>query len=531
MDEYVERLVRQDYVSRINMSWETLTIDDIVEQKKKIIFNKYVLINSWWNANQKIKITPLKESFTEVDYLIKNFPVIAAGGAVYKSIYNLEQASDIDMFFYGNYSAEKAEEYLRSIMYYFENKYNYVIFERNQNVTNVLVGEEPEFKSNIRKYQFIHRVYPTKISIVGGFDLQCSSIYYDGITYGTTPLGAFCIAQSMNIFLHTRRSASYEYRLVKYFNEYFCNILLMNTTQMKLRMNYAKVKYSDEKYIDSFYYVPKLRFHSRIVSYNDNSYDLSVSLFADQSAKQINEIMDEEKTDYGAIRTGYHEKNNSRYAATNRIDLITWSGSSVHSIIKPKLRYKINTKVVKDNIKKKDIKSLADAAPLLDYMIGNQNKKQRVKNNTLAEYWLQDKFDEICEMAFSYITNGKQNELRRIIGKPEIDSNVLLYELYEKYTNTIMDKITAGMAEAQQKSKSVNWIINNPMRQWTSSINCIKTDPTTYFNQDIYTEFAITISEPVETLLRLLTKHKVGPFSYLDRNTLNKIIQLYILGL
>lgn len=530
MDELVEKLVRSDYVSRRLVDWETLTIDDIAEQKKKIVLSKYVMVKGWQYGVEKINVVPLKKNFAEVDYLITNFPVVAAGGAVYKSVYGLPQTSDIDMFFYGNYSAEKAEEYLRNIMYYFENKYSYVIFERNQNVTNILVGEDPEFKKDIRKYQFIHRVYPTKISIVGGFDLQCSSIYYDGV-YGTTPLGAWCIANNVNIFLHTRRSASYEYRLVKYYKEYFCNILLVNTTQSKLQMNYAKVKYSIEKYVNSIYYVPKLHLNVTHVTYGGNGKDLQVSIYRDQSSTQINDILDEEKTDYGAIRTGYHEKNNARYAATNRIDLITWSGPSVHSIIKPRLQYKVNNKVVKNNIKKKDIKTLADAAPLLDYIISYQNKSKRVKNNTLAEYWLQDKFDEICEMAFSYLTNPKQNELRRAFGKPEINADELLYELYEKYTNTIMDKITTGMAEAQMKSNKVNWIVNNPMRQWTSSINNIKTDPQTYFGKDIYTEFAITISEPVETLLRLFTKHKIGPFAHLNRNTLNIIIKHYIFSL
>lgn len=45
-----------------------------------------------------------------------------------------------------------------------------------------------------------------------------------------------------------------------------------------------------------------------------------------------------------------------------------------------------------------------------------------------------------------------------------------------------------------------------------------------YFNARFYVPFVL-IDPNVETLLRLLTKHKIGVFSYLDRNTLNLIFQ------
>jgi len=534
MDEEIALLVRRDYISRKNMDWQTLTIDDIHEiQAKKVEFAKYPLVKRSLGGYMQLKLSQSVKNmtyFTEIDYLIKNYPVVAAGGAVYKSLYGMSQQTDIDIFFYGNYDGEQAEKHMINIMYYFENKYEYVIFERNQNITNILVGEDPEFKNDIKKYQFVHRVYPTKISIVGGFDLQCSSIYYDG-TYGTTPLGAWCIAHNINIFLHTRRSASYEYRLIKYFENYGCEILLLNTTYAKLQINLAKANYSVTTNYrwKTFKYVPKLEFLIDTI-YNNEKIELfrRQHLMQDKSVN-VNDILDEEKSDYGAIRTGYHEKNNARFAATNRIDLITWSGPSVNSIIKPKLQYKIDKKIVKTNIKKKDIKTLADAAPLLNYIILYNKQNKQLQNNRIAEYWLQDKFDEICEQVFAYLTNNKQNEMRRAFNKPEIDSNTLLLKLYDNYKNTIVDKIANNMFEAQKKSQNVNWIVNNPMRQWTSSINRIITDPKTYFNSDYYTEFKITIDEEIETLLRLFMKHKCGPFRFINKNILNIIIQYYIL--
>jgi hypothetical protein len=68
------------------------------------------------------------------------------------------------------------------------------------------------------KHQLILRLYPSAEAVIGGFDLgSCAVMLHD---YGTrlsfTHLGAWCDALSINIVDCSRRSPSYEQRLVKY---------------------------------------------------------------------------------------------------------------------------------------------------------------------------------------------------------------------------------------------------------------------------------------------------------------------------
>lgn len=479
MDNKIEKLIREDYVCRKNMFWETISFKNVKEITRDTAkFEKYPVLSSvdaWQGIILGINY------FDDLDYLLKNYPVVAAGGAVFKAIYYMKQDSDVDIYFYGNYTAEKAEEYLVEIMCYFENKYKEpkknIKFERNQGVTNIIVDY-------VKKYQFIHRVYPTKISIVGGFDLQCSSVYYDGNQYSTTPLGAWCIANRTNIFLHTRRSASYSHRMKKYYNKYSCSILLMNTTYEKLKHNYAITRYVDNFSISKMYGV-----YGLTSTLDTNDYE----------------------SGYGA-GTGTEKCTNAKYAVSDRSDLIMYGGETVNSIINPNIEYEINYRIIKCYTFA-EVQSVSDAAPLLDYLF-KYDKNTFGYKESAAKYWLQDKFEELRNKIYSYYMTDD-------------DEDDKLEEIYNIYTNHILDKVKTGINTAKEKSKTLNWIVKNPMAQ----SYCVPTNPTTYFNQDIYTEFVITIPEPVETLLRLLTKHKVGPFSFLNRNTLNKIIQFYIFGL
>ncbi len=473
MDEFVEKLVRSDYVCRKNMFWETILFKKLDELQSGVVeFKKYPLIlRMRAGVTEKVDIS----YFDDLEYLIKNYPVIAAGGAVFKSIYGLFQSSDVDIYFYGNYTAAQADVYLTEIMYYFENKYmniKKVKFERNEGVTNIIV--------NGKKYQFIHRIYPSKISVVGGFDLQCSSVYYDGTSYGTTPLGAWCIANRVNIFLHTRRSASYIQRMYKYFTNYDCSILLMNTTIEKLK-NKSDVNYVYNFDIHNFIG----RFVIRVM-YNK---------------------MDDEISGYGSgVQTEICA--NAKYAASGNLHLIMWGGDTVDSIINPKIEYEINDKIIKCYTFA-EVQSIEDAMPLLRCVMKNSDQEKKF----IAKYWLQDKYTELREQIFAYYFYDM--------------NNTYLEKMYNTYTNYILDKVAEGINKVQLKAKTVNWIDKNPMAQ----SYCVPTNPLIYFNQDIYTEFAITISEPVETLLRLFVKHKIGPFTHLNRNTLNIIIKHYIFSL
>lgn len=65
-------------------------------------------------------------------------------------------------------------------------------------------------------YQFIHRIYPSFDSILGGFDVPLSMFGYDGNHIYSTPIGNFCARHNIIIADLSRRSETFERRLIKY---------------------------------------------------------------------------------------------------------------------------------------------------------------------------------------------------------------------------------------------------------------------------------------------------------------------------
>ncbi|MFS8158917.1 MAG: hypothetical protein ACMG6E_01650 [Candidatus Roizmanbacteria bacterium] len=159
--------------------------------------------------------------------------LVAAGGAIFKvlSCHHLREG-DVDFFFYDLTEEEATALREQAIVFLFEsfkkianpdNEHNDDIddidhaqqafrVERNQFVTTVTVvsGGDPI------EYQFIHRIYPSVSSIIGGFDLGPCMVAYDGDRFCTTPLGAWSIQNKAIIIDTKRRSPSFEHRIIKY---------------------------------------------------------------------------------------------------------------------------------------------------------------------------------------------------------------------------------------------------------------------------------------------------------------------------
>lgn len=75
------------------------------------------------------------------------------------------------------------------------------------------------------KIQIIFRLYKTRAEILHGFDLGSSAVGYSGSRLYFTALSKFCYEHMCNIVDTTRRSTTYEKRLMKYFNRDFEIIL------------------------------------------------------------------------------------------------------------------------------------------------------------------------------------------------------------------------------------------------------------------------------------------------------------------
>jgi hypothetical protein len=73
-------------------------------------------------------------------------------------------------------------------------------------------GDEPD-----AAVQIILRAFPSVSSILYGFDIPSCCVAYDGVKTRMTPLAAYAHTTRVNIVNPEYRSASYEYRLLKYF--------------------------------------------------------------------------------------------------------------------------------------------------------------------------------------------------------------------------------------------------------------------------------------------------------------------------
>lgn len=105
-------------------------------------------------------------------------------------------------------------------------------FIRNKHCITILIGDK-------YKIQLILRLYKTISEILHGFDLGCSAIGFDGKQLYFTSLSKFSYEYMCNIVDTTRRSTTYEKRLMKYFDRGF-DIILPHLDITKLRKRYIK---------------------------------------------------------------------------------------------------------------------------------------------------------------------------------------------------------------------------------------------------------------------------------------------------
>ena len=96
----------------------------------------------------------------------------------------------------------------------------------------------------------------------------------------------------------------------------------------------------------------------------------------------------------------------------------------------------------------------------------------------------------------------------------------------EQDVTETVQKIERNAILAREKLRGVNWIKENPGRQWTSSINPIMEDPREWYGS-FYQSFRIGC-EDVETTLRLIRREKKSLLYNIDINLFNHILSLIV---
>ena len=182
--------------------------------------------------------------------------IAVCGGALTRLCTHNVDISDVDIFFYNIESEEEANGILLNCISLiikqvakeargeYESK-RMVRVEHRLYITNVLIYDYDE-SYPIETYQFIHRIYPRLDLIIGGFDLGPSSLAFDGNQIYGTELAIFSIAKKCLIVDTTRRSLSFEHRIIKMrrlgFNIVFPGLNDKKTTEILNKPNRFQVE-------------------------------------------------------------------------------------------------------------------------------------------------------------------------------------------------------------------------------------------------------------------------------------------------
>jgi len=159
-----------------------------------------------------------------------NGNLVLAGGAVSDSCNQRYERrgkiKDCDLFFWG-LKVEESEAIIQNIIKWWLQKSQTHAY-RNRYVTTLY----DEVSHAV--YQLIHRVYPNKSSIIGGFDLAPCMALYDGCDVLFTPMSALTFAHGFFFVDVSRRSTTFDRRIGKYCRKGF-RPLLSCKTEMEIR--------------------------------------------------------------------------------------------------------------------------------------------------------------------------------------------------------------------------------------------------------------------------------------------------------
>jgi hypothetical protein len=242
MEKEAQKVLTADMWSRMSMYWP------LVLQTPREFRDTGISYEDTYHG--------IHEEFPFLDMILNKYKgeICAAGGAVANHLFLRENhvsiggaTSDVDLFFYGmdqdratriledcvamlccatdyvgyenDQITEQNKTYYRQVRVEKNVKYVNVSFttdrlNQNGEVISSGLGQTPTQKYKI--YQFVLRIYPTLDSIVGGFDVPFSSFLYDGDNFYGTEIADWCGKNKILIANISRRSPSFEYRLVKY---------------------------------------------------------------------------------------------------------------------------------------------------------------------------------------------------------------------------------------------------------------------------------------------------------------------------
>lgn len=526
-----------DSQARKNRDWTLVPSNDIIALNKELILNagnysqlfdtnQLLWIDNPYKSLNPLQppLKPFRKAFPFVDTILNAFPgkLIVAGGSVFKSYQSKEhrhnkrlEECDNDFFFI-NCTTEEVEQIIRFAIKLLKrpvdhikhlvgkvkqdvidgNREQHVLcIDRCQTTTTIYYAtardeqDDDDFDrlNSIAEYhwseyggkmQFIHRIYPSAASVIGAFDIGVCMGFYDSTDFYATPLGAWSIATQTIILDVSRRSTSFEHRIMKYVTRNRCGLLIVNGNTVEAYQALANN--------------PKLAMRTcRMFSPVKGINTMSFHTHDDENNFYCNVIIRDCMSDYdgGEFHEYSIEESNAIFAAQGKLDYITWRSSTEKGVFdKPLIRYIMHPDLQEDS-----------AIPNWMYL------------DALRRWFTSEQIAKL--------------KAGPIYAPQCVPVN---FELLEEYADALREKVDANIAAARQRAaQGITIITDNPGRQWTASRNPVVSDPRQYYHPLLLANrgpMIIGIPHEVYVLLRLAQMKSDSVWRWLPRDMLNYIM-------
>jgi len=559
-----------------------------------------------WIDRQQRAINNLSSTYRALTPLLQQFNgrLIAAGGAIAKAVvqaaYNGYQTSltDVDIFFIGD--QDPMETLIEAVAFLIEFwdaadgdenqwlNHSYVVW--NANVTTVyLTGVNDNFK-----YQFIHRLYPTEASVLGGFDIGACMVSYDGHRISGTEMGIFAVLSQTIVVDTSRRSTSFEHRLEKY-NDLFHLLLPGLNPLIKPgfipRYSIYQVKDKIDQLLSAKGIVCIYEIFRMVENDDELNMDESLELQTEISrlamrygiwtdvdimtgwfdgvlkTRRLGRIPTEIKLPYINIRVpltalggrraaddreGYHRTKHIRPARRiTNVEVCDYESRDyliLNVEVEPKQRdfrksdYSHDSYCLPDRMILGHYAAVRDPARHPDHAsfvafvnpeVERSNYIQSINGVTVLSQDMIEMHGRITlpdyhrmmtkdatAMMIDIEPETLRAQLRQLFSGPHLGA----------FEQAYLDKRRPNVAKLVQlkaSMKGVQWIIENPQRQWTSSINPIIEHPSEWYGPKNYRPFLIGTNPLIEAVL-IIRKRQGTFFNLMNRDVFRMILMLII---
>jgi hypothetical protein len=254
MDRIVQEVLRQDTLLRKLSEMPTDTDLYCFEDLKPNEWDYSLPTLASGDSNKLVQsMKVFKDNFWKsLPFKIQMSNLIFAGGSVSSILCGKTNFSDLDIFVYGLSVAEATTRLKCTVKDLHDAYRKYLSKKQKGNKSTTTTTSAPKIvpsydfrcirnKSCVSlifddKYtvQIILRVYQSINEVLRGFDLGSSAVGFDGERLYLTELSKFAHEYSCNIIDTTRRSTTYESRLVKYYGRKF-DIIVPHLEVSKIR--------------------------------------------------------------------------------------------------------------------------------------------------------------------------------------------------------------------------------------------------------------------------------------------------------